>query len=692
MHGVFNVAPARSAVAPRTSHLWDNQMITSHVQGRGHDILLVALIALRPLVWSGQAGAWDNLAWLLLALVALVWLVIDAWRGRVAAWRFGIGGVLAAALLLILLPAALRSPYPSTGMGLWGMAVIHLGFAAYLMQIVPGRERLAFGALAGALSVECLIALGQWVWVLPKMATALAGGDPAIAALENANGDLANRVAYGGLFGTFTLANTLAAFLLLAAVPFLGVVYAGRGAQRVIAGVMITIALIVALGTASKGAAVALALAGVLVWTMHVTGRLRWLALTGVVIGGIAIATIPQLRDIGAASAKVRLGYWQGATALVAEAPLLGYGINGFAAHGSRTMPLDAEPTRHVHNDVLEAAVDGGVLAGLALLALLGWCSRRRPDTVPLAGNDPSEMNRAWQSAWPLLLIFPLFSALGMLASNLEWWPLGAGEMTWWLWPLILSGVAIGVALVCARLPLPPAWAWQLALAGFALHCLVDFNLQSPAIWGTLIVVAVLAGGRVYAVGVCNISRSVVSLLIVGLGIGFCVGIQRMMPRANVARLLEHPVDDIAVVVSRSAAARDIAEQWPADRSLQLALVRASPTFDRLPFSSHLAEQMPWNTEALEFHAVDLALAGRWEDAIAQMQAAVDANPAYLPRRQRYVDLMKRTAKALPTRAQELERKAAMEQQRIAELGPIAHPRNRLLTPPASGFPVQPTP
>src|SRR5688572_29930576 len=107
----------------------------THVAGRAHDILLVALIVLRPLVWSGQAGAWDNLAWLLLALIVLVWLVIDAWRGRVSAWRFGIGGVLAVALLLILLPAAFRSPYPSTGMGLWGMAVIHLGFSAYLMQI-----------------------------------------------------------------------------------------------------------------------------------------------------------------------------------------------------------------------------------------------------------------------------------------------------------------------------------------------------------------------------------------------------------------------------------------------------------------------------------------------------------------------------------------------------------------------------
>ncbi|HEX3135601.1 MAG TPA: hypothetical protein VHX44_18710 [Planctomycetota bacterium] len=232
-----------------------------HVSGRTHDILLAALIALRPLVWSGDAGAWDNLGWLTLALIALLWLVIDAWRGRVPAWRFGLGGVIAAGLLLILLPAALRSPYPSTGMGQWGMAVIHLGFAAYLMQVVPGRERLAFSALVGALVVECLVALGQWVWVLPGMAKALAGGDPAIAALETTSEDLANRVAYGELFETFTLANTLAAFLLLVAVPLLGGVWRTDGRVRLIAGAVLILSLVVALGTASKGAAIALLLA-----------------------------------------------------------------------------------------------------------------------------------------------------------------------------------------------------------------------------------------------------------------------------------------------------------------------------------------------------------------------------------------------------------------------------------------------
>ena len=57
---------------------------------------------------------------------------------------------------------------------------------------------MAFGALAGAMVIECVIALGQWTWELPGMTAALAAGDPSVSALENAHGDLAERLANGG--------------------------------------------------------------------------------------------------------------------------------------------------------------------------------------------------------------------------------------------------------------------------------------------------------------------------------------------------------------------------------------------------------------------------------------------------------------------------------------------------------------
>ena len=670
------------------------------VPGRAHDIFLVTLIALRPLIWSGDASAWDNLAWLALTMVALTWLVIDAWRGRLPAWHIGLGGVLGATLLLSLLPAALGSPYPSTGLSLWGMAVIHLGFSAYLMQVINGRERLAFAAFAGALTIECVLALGQWIWVFPGMALALSTGDPTVSALENANGDLAERIANGGLFGTFTLANTLAAFLLLAAVPVLGVALKSRGIQRFISAMALVIALVVACGTASKGAAVAFFLSAMVIWTMHRRGHQRWLALMVLLVVATAIAVIPPLRQLGAASVAVRLDYWQGAQTLIAEAPLLGHGIHGFSAASSRAMPITAEPTRHVHNDVLEAAVDGGIISGILLMLFLLYCARPRRDSIEndheviIPNQDHQQKRRFFQAAWPLLIIVPFFTALGMLMSSLEWWPLGADEATWWLWPLIMSAILVGVIVFSARLPLPPAWAWQLALVAFAGHCLVDFNLQSPAIWGTLIVVTVLAGGHRYAITDTRSCRIFMTLSTLALVLGFAFAVQRLGDIHHGKNLLSRTAlttHSVASFHPHSEKVLTIAEQWPASVELVNACIMANPPgSERLSLTRTAVEHSPWNAQAHEWLAQDLALAGRWDDAINALKNAINLNPGYLPRRQHLAELLDYAANTLPTRANDFHRQAESERQHIAELSPIVHPRNRLIIKPGSTLPVQP--
>ncbi len=675
--------------------------IPSLVPGRGHDVLLVALIALRPLIWSGDAGAWDNLAWLTLTIFALGWMLIDAWRGRITSWRFGIGGMIAAALLVMLFPAALRSPFPSTGIGMWGMAIIHLGFAFYIMQTISGRERLAFAALTGALIIECFVALGQWAWVLPNMAFALTHGDAAVTGLENTNGDLAERIANGGLFGTFTLANTLAAFLLLSAVPLVGVALASQKNLRLIVGTFIALALLVAIGTASKGAAVALFLSIVVVWTMHRRGRGRWLALTAVIILATAVAVIPPLRHIGAASANVRLGYWQGATSLIADAPISGHGIHAFAALSSRAMPINAEPSRHVHNDVLEVTVDGGIVAGVALALLLLWCARTRRD-APLPENKErdshdikNEMRFFLRASWPLIIFMLFFTALGMLASNIGWWPLGAGESTWWLWPLVLSGIFIGVMVFCAHLPLPPTWAWQLALTAFAWHCLVDFNFQSPAIWGTVIVVSVLAGGRTYLVNNSLMHRGIITVLIMGMALGLTLGVHRVIELQRGQYFISaaaQPKDGTAFINNSAAKkALTLAEHWPASVELSAAYLSTNPPGnDRLSLTKIFVDYHPWNAQAHEWVAQDFAAVGQWDDAIHALTIAIAYNPAFLPRHQRLTELLDRAAVALPTRANEFHHQAEIERQRITELSQIVHPRNRLIKKPISGLSVQP--
>ena len=115
------------------------------------------------------------------------------------------------------------------------------------------------------------------------------------------------------------------------------------------------------------------------------------------------------------------------------------------------------------------------------------------------------------------------------------------------------------------------------------------------------------------------------------------------------------------------------------------------PGAERLPISRRLSEREAWNVQAQEWLSQDFAATGRWDEAVTTLTHAIALNPAYLPRRQRLVDLLDRSAAAIPTRSTSLTQQAEAERQRIAELALIVHPRNRL-KPPTSSLPVQPTP
>jgi hypothetical protein len=307
------------------------------------------------------------------------------------------------------------------------------------------------------------------------------------------------------------------------------------------------------------------------------------------------------------------------------------------------------------------------------------------------AAAEPGEVLRAWRAAWPLLLMVPLFAALGMLQSNTAWWPGGDDDASWWLWPLLLAAALVATAVVCVRLPIPPVWAWRLALGAFALHCLVDFNLQSPGICGTLIVVAVLAGGPAHHLGTCTISRGMATVLTIGAMAGLLFGSVRASQIAGGERTLrqlvaidKRPLAQPPSAQHRyaSAAARDdvrrIAEAWPESYGLAFRLVLLTPAgSDRLPDSTALAARHPWSGPAQELLAQDCAATGRWDEAVAAMSAAVERAPADLARRQRLAGLLERAAVASPLHATALRRRADEERARIAALEPLVHPRNR---------------
>ena len=672
-----------------------------------HHLLLVLLVALRPLIWDGDSGSPAALAWYILMFTGLAIVAGEVAAGARGGWRWGWSGLVALALTLLLLPAALRSPQGFEGLALWGMIAGHLAFAAYLMQVMPGRERLALGALLAGLAGETLYALGQYGWVLPDLARRLHRGELAAQIGPGMAGEFAERIANGGIYGSFTLSNTLAGFLLLT-IPLAAA--ALRPAPLLARGLAAMIGLgglaVLVLLTNSKGGIAALALAVVVVAIAGLRGRWRWIApLAAVALLAVALG-MPRVRDGLAASAEVRVGYWQAATTLIAERPLSGHGVGSFATESARALPIGAEYSRQVHNEPLEAAVDAGVAAGLALLALLILLARSA------APADSGPVARQGLAGLALVIAVPYLHLFGML--SFAGWPASPADLHL-VWSLLLGIVLAGTVWGASLLPPPPAWALRLALAAAGLHALIDFDLHSGGVVGTLVVIAVLAGqtrGRVLPMRAAL--RAVPGVMVV-LGIALLAWGGHRGLQVTEARELSVAVREVEVARGAPGdrlriAAADLAyrlgrgeptaaelspprlaelSQAGLERAWDLASAR--PVADAATLTSIIALTRPgrarlgWSTRAVELHphnalahlllAEDFAAAGDWREAIACASTAVGRSPWHLPYRQELVRFLEQGAAASADPA--LLDQIVSEREQIRALDPRVHVRDR---------------
>ena len=673
---------------------------------RLHGGLVVALIVMRPLVWDGDPASPANLVYLAIILLALFILGCELLGGMRLLVRWSWLGLAFAGLVVAVIPAALGAPRPTEGAAWWWQLAFHAGLGFYLLQVVPERLRIAWAALVTGVVGEIAISWIQGIYVLPAMAEAARANDLAVAAEGVTAGDLNERIARGGWFGTFTLSNTLAAWLLVAAVPLLGVVREATAGWRWLAGSLLVAVAGVFLATRSKGALAALALVGGLWWLLYQRGWRRWLPVPVALVGAVALLLLPALQAELEASGRVRLGYWQGALALVAERPLTGHGWGAFSERAGSVMPLWAEPSRLVHNEPLEMAVIAGIPLALALSGLLVWMAwpRWRTPTLPEPGPLPH-----FSAAIGLAAIIAYGCLLGMLDGNLGWWPGGqtlAGKAAW--------GLVVGVVLaaflsLAARLPLPhPRWL-RLGLAALALHCLVDFNLHSFAVIGTLLTIACLAGAP------CRhwLQPRLAGSLVLALTVGLAVGGVRWAAQAGDLRATEDLVRSLRLSCNPahreeglSALADSLGVELPTAGDLRarsslilagldLAWERAQPdpelalnVLDLAPSSSQrlqrldlLFSRMPWSTGVARLRSNELAAAGRWEDAVAEAERAVRLSPAHLPTRQLLSALLERASRGLTAQAEAFRARREKVESELVALEPVVNYRNRGLAP-----------
>ena len=151
---------------------------------------------------------------------------------------------------------------------------------------------------------------------------------------------------------------------------------------------------------ASKMAAVlSVAVLVVLILLGLRTGRARLIAVlaTAVILGGLAIGLrntelAQRIDDFSSATAGnlgqyERVVVWKAALPMVADYPLTGVGFGAFVHVFPAYVP-PGEPGlwAHIHNDYLEVMIEGGLVAGLLLFALM-WVYWIRVYRVQLQGS-----------------------------------------------------------------------------------------------------------------------------------------------------------------------------------------------------------------------------------------------------------------------------------------------------------------
>lgn len=428
-----------------------------------------------------------------------------------------------APLLLLLVAVVAREPL-TLERAAAALRLAALAAGGLTLRILVARFGLRMAGLRALVAVStllCLFAVAERCWVGEVTRTALLEPDgPGARSL--APEDLAF-VRSTRPAATFVQANGFAGFLLLV-LPLVAIALfraCRRGAGRRIAAPASLLTIhATAFGLArSRGAILALAVqtsllaallalwagAGGLDRTARAFRALARATLLLAVAGGLLVALalalaglrIPFLTGSFLATARLRLGYADAAIAMIRENFPRGVGILGFRDAFPRYRAGGAGDAVHAHNSYLELIAEWG-LPGL-LIVLAGAALLLRALRRPLEAQDPPVPQGAalrWTfgpalgAAFLAPLLHPFTSFIAPVLP-------GAGP---WLDALLLPAL-LALGLVATRSAsrvgsAPEAGLLRAAaltgLAGFALHCAVDFDASLEGVAAAAVLVAAL--------------------------------------------------------------------------------------------------------------------------------------------------------------------------------------------------------
>ncbi len=278
----------------------------------------------------------------------------------------------------------------------------------------------------------------------------------------------------------------LVAFLLAgsAVSAFALILTQSRGAYTGMA-VFLAIVPLVLLPEAGRRRYRRMALAIAIPLALATIGFLVWAAQdpSGILPGSLAL----QLED----SLPRRLQFWQRALAIISDFPITGIGLNSVRLIMPEFYPpLITEPGTligHVHNEILQAAVDLGLPGLVAFLTLqFGglWLAWRSWQTSPTTAALPG---------WPAATLLPRAAALGLGGGLVAHMVFGLADATalgakpgilWWMCLGLLAGLFLQARAVSGDLPAQPAahdlapaapnrWLRPVLAAAVSLLCLL---------------------------------------------------------------------------------------------------------------------------------------------------------------------------------------------------------------------------
>jgi len=327
----------------------------------------------------------------------------------------------------------------------------------FIGALVLGRERALRWLLAGLLAAFafCLVrAVDQRLFEFPESRRMLVEGErtgwtnfPPEMLLEmkrdgtviTTNGvDVANpailaRITKNRVMGTLVYPNALAgAILLLWPVSLALAFNSTRQLKPPIRGVVIAMTcLLGGLGlfwSGSKaGWLIGMALAGIWLFRLNWSARLKWTMLATILLVGLAVFALRfhNYFTAGAASVGARFDYWRAAVQTTRDHPLFGTGPGTFQRPYAQIKSPEAEMARLTHNDYLEQFSDSGIIGGICYAAWIGL-------TLLTVGQ------RAWRSGG--YLQFSIFlGLLGWFAQGLVEFSLYVPALAWTAFTLLGS-------------------------------------------------------------------------------------------------------------------------------------------------------------------------------------------------------------------------------------------------------------